>query len=396
MSASRIHPVDLVIEACTALGARPARLVLTVAGVVLGVSSVLVATGLTASARANILASFDRNQATTVIASHPAGGDGGELDPSTIERVRALRGVRTAGLVRSLPGVSATVVRAPGAPSRRVTVATAPPGFADPAGATVAAGRTFDAGHERRGSQVAVVGANAADRLGIDQVDGTTSVLIDDRALVVVGILRPATRWAPIDDLVVVPTEWAAAHLTAAPSGATIVIVTQLGAGAAIGRQVPETASPGDPRSIEVDAPPDLSSRRVDVARDLDAMTVVIGVLGLVGGALAIANTTLVAVYERLSEIALRRSLGASRGAVAGQFLVESAITGVLGGAVGTAIALVLLVAACTVRGWPLVIPGTWIVVGPVVGASVGVVAGALPAWRASTIAPAEVLRGVR
>lgn len=393
MSAPTIHPVDLVIEACTALGARPARLVLTVAGVVLGVSSVLVATGLTASARSSILASFDRNEASTVVASR---GDGGDLDPAALDRVRSLRGVRTAGLVRSLPGISATVVSAPGASARRATVATASPGFADPAGAAVATGRTFDAGHERRGSEVAVVGAAAADLLGIDQVDGTTSVLIGGRALVVVAILQPASRWSPIDDLVIVPSGWATAHLATAPSAATLVIVTQLGAGAAIGRQVPEAAVPDDPRSVESDAPPDLSGRRVDVARDLDAMTVVIGVLGLVGGALAIANTTLVAVFERLAEIALRRSLGASRGAIAGQFLVESAITGVLGGAVGAAIALLLLVVACAVRGWPLVLPGTWIVGGPVVGAGVGVIAGALPAWRASTIAPAEILRGTR
>src|SRR5690606_23483049 len=100
------------------------------------------------------------------------------------------------------------------------------------------------------------------------------------------------------------------------------------------------------------------------------------------------ANTTLVSVLERVEEIGLRRSLGATRGQIAGQFLLESAGVGLLGGLLGGSLGILVMVAVSHVQRWTPVLP-PWLPVTAVgLGALVGVAAGAYPAWRAATIEP--------
>jgi putative ABC transport system permease protein len=102
---------------------------------------------------------------------------------------------------------------------------------------------------------------------------------------------------------------------------------------------------------------------------------------------------TLLSVLERVAEIGLRRALGATRGDVAAQFLVESSAVGLLGGLVGTAAGVVLTVAVSAARDWTPVLDLRLAAGAPVLGAVIGLAAGTYPAWRASAVHPIDALR---
>jgi putative ABC transport system permease protein len=114
----------------------------------------------------------------------------------------------------------------------------------------------------------------------------------------------------------------------------------------------------------------------------------------LLAGGVGITSVTMLSVVERTGEIGLRRAVGATARQIAGQFVAESVVIGLLGGLIGAAVGVFGVVAISAARGWaPVVDP--WVALGGIgVGAVLGLLAGGLPARRAARIEPVEALRG--
>ncbi len=115
--------------------------------------------------------------------------------------------------------------------------------------------------------------------------------------------------------------------------------------------------------------------------------------ISLVVGGIVIMNIMLMAVAERTREIGIRKALGARRGDILRQFLVESATLAIVGAAVGigTGVALAGLVQATTFL--PARVAPWSVVVGVLLGGGVGIAAGLYPASRAARLDPVEAIR---
>jgi putative ABC transport system permease protein len=135
------------------------------------------------------------------------------------------------------------------------------------------------------------------------------------------------------------------------------------------------------------------------ISAAFDQVTLFIGaiaVVSLVVGAIGIANIMLVSVTERTAEIGILKALGARDGAILRLFLAEAAIIGLLGSLIGIGLGLglgwALVRGLLGETGVGVVMPWDWTLVSLGVGLLVGVVAGIMPARRATKVDPVEAL----
>ena len=396
----RIRPVDLATEALAALLARPSRVVLTVLGTVIGVGALVATLGLSKTASGQISGRFDALSATDVVVSPSVrgGGAGGLVLPWDAEsRLRRLNGVAAAGSLADVDVRGALVSSVPindplAAGAIQLPMKAASPGLFKAVHAQLAAGRLFDAGHSQRADRVLVLGPNSAQRLGITRLDQQPAVFIGDRLYAVIGLLKSVSRQAGLLGSAIMP-EGTARREFGLQAPALAQIETRIGAVDLIANQAPGALSPSDPGLLKVTAPPSPSLLRGAVKKDLNALFLLLGAVSLLAGAIGIANVTLVSVLERVGEIGLRRALGAGRHHIAAQFLLESTVIGLAGGALGASLGTLVIVGVSATKTWTPVLDPWVPFAAPLLGALIGLLAGTYPSMRAASLEPVEALR---
>ena len=399
-----MNPRDLVSEALHGMGNRPARLFLTILGTVLGIGSVVVTVGLAQTAAGQIDKQFDAVASTQVVVepqtAKGAGGDRAlaDLPWDAEDRVRQIAGVVASGVVATVDignrAVTAVPITDPSAPAvEPPPVMAASPGLLDAVRGRVVTGRFFDSGHLAHADRVVVLGAGAAKKLGVFRIDRQPAIFVGDIAYTVIGIIDDVQRVPKLEDAVIMPDTTAQRDLGAGtPEQLQIRIAT--GAGPVVAHQAPLALDPNNPQGFVARAPTTESTVRTNVRADVNVLFLVLGAVALVVGGLGIANVTLLSVMERVGEIGLRRALGASRRAIAGQFVAESVTTGLLGGLMGAAVGVMVVVGVAIAREWTPILDVRVALGSAGLGAVVGLVAGAYPAVKAASIEPVAALRG--
>ncbi len=395
---------DLVNEALEGVGARPSRLFITLLGTVLGIASLVATLGLAQSAAGQIAKSFDLVAATRVVVEPGKTSGEGETQKITVsipwdavDRVSDLAGVESAALyaeVSPAPAVLAVQVVDPSeTPTVPPPVVAASPELLEVVGAGIQTGRFFDQGHLERADRVAVLGSNAAEKLGVNRVSGAPAIFVGEDAYSVIGIIDQTSTRDSLLNAVIVPIQTARDDLDL--SGVdSLDIRTAIGAISLVARQAPIALNPNSPEGYKVRVPGAASVLQGEVQTDINVFFIAIGVVALVAGGVGIANVTLLSVTERRGEIGLRRALGAKTRQVAQQFMLESLTTGVLGGLIGVSVGLFILLGVCLAREWtPVISP--WVApAGVLIGALVGLAAGTYPAIKAARTEPVDALRG--
>jgi macrolide transport system ATP-binding/permease protein len=173
----------------------------------------------------------------------------------------------------------------------------------------------------------------------------------------------------------------------------SVIVETQIGAVSLIAKQIPLALRPDQPTVLKVVYPPEPQRVRDAVQSDLNVLFLLLAGVSLIVGAIGIGNITLVSVIERIGEIGLRRAIGATRGHIAAQFLLESSSMGVIGGILGASLGVLIVVAVSAYQVWTPVLDPAVPFLAPLVGGVIGLVSGTYPAVRAARLEPVEAFR---
>jgi putative ABC transport system permease protein len=391
----RLRLADLARVASIGLRTRRMRAALSALGIAIGVAAIVAVLGLSSSSQAGLLAEIDRlgTNLLTVANGQTLAGETASLPlraPGMIARIGPVIDVEQVG------ATDVNVYRTPLIPSvntNGLSVLAASLGLPATAGTSVAHGRYLNAATAQL--PVAVLGANAASRLGLRRIHPRTRVWLGGQWFYVSGILNPAPLASEIDNSVLVGFPAAERYLGFDGHPTIVYVRTQTSQVAAVQSVLAATANPQAPNEVQVSQPSDALTARAAAESALNSLFLGLGAVSLLVGAVGVGNIMLIGVLERRSEIGLRRALGATKGQIRGQFLSEAILLSLLGGAVGvTAGALATVVYAST-KDWTVVIPTIAWTGGLGAAILIGAAAGLLPAIRAARMSPTDALRTV-
>ena len=392
---SRLRPRDAFRVSAAGLRARPLRAVLSALGIAVGIASMVAVVGISASSREQVnqqLQALGTNL-LTVAPGQTIRGEDATLPEESVDMVARVGPVTS---VSATGRVDAAVYRTDQideSQTNGLAVVAARTDLLDTVGATVASGRWLD--YALAAYPTVVLGATAAERMGVSQTDGSVAVWLGDEWFTVVGILDPVPLAPELDSAALVG--WAAATEVLGYDGAPTTIYERSAESAVedVRAVLPATVNPSNPEEVTVSRPSDALAAQAAADETLTTLLLALGGVALLVGGIGVANTMVIAVLERRSEIGLRRALGATRGHVRTQFLGESVLLAGLGGVGGAVLGAAVTAVFATTRDWPLALPA-WVLAGAA-GATVlvGALAGAYPATRAARMSPTAALTTV-
>ncbi len=390
---SRVRLSDLAVVAASAMGARRMRTLLSALGITIGIASMVAVLGLSESSRADLQAQIEKlgtNLLTVQAGSGFGAGDATLPDhvTSAIARIGPIENV--AGIVAlSDPVLRNTEVNSDA--TGGVQAVAADLSLLDTLNSSVADGAWLN---EATSAYPAVVlGATAAERLGVTTTADGQQILIGDQRFTVVGILAPFPLAADLDRSAIVGTQSAVDYLGADLAPSTVYVTTVPAFVEDVRAVLAATADPENPEEVEITRPSDALEAQDAANNAFTALFLGLGAVALLVGGVGIANVMIMGVVERRAEIGLRRALGAARGHIRDQFLIESLMLAALGGLAGVVVGSIATFAYATTQGWHTVIPPIAIIGGVVGALVIGAVAGLYPAMRAAALAPTEALR---
>jgi len=377
------------------LVARPGRTALSALGIAIGITALVGVLGLSESSRADLNRQLDAlgTNLLTVQPGQDFTGSDATLPEESVAMIGRMPDVEGAAATRM---VDATVRKNPLVPEEQTSglgVAAADLGLLRVVAGEVDAGRWLDRSDPEL--PVAVLGATAARRLAIDasSLARGVRVWIDGRWFAVTGVLAPVVLAPELDELVLVGTLAAKALWGDDLPPSTIytrAVETRVEAARAL---LAATANPADPSEVSVSRPSDALEAKAAADESLTTLTLGLGAVALLVGAVGIANTMVISVLERRREIGVRRALGATRWAIGSQFLTESVLLSAIGGLAGALLGVLGTVAYASSQGWAVVVPWAPVLLGLAAACAIGSVVGIHPAARAAGVPPTEALR---
>lgn len=384
------------------------RSVLTTLGILFGVAAVICTVGIGTASSDSVkarIASLGTNLLTITPGSAVSGGvsaGAGSAASLSMTDARGLESHDNAPDVEAVAPVVQARESLVGASSNWNTqVQGSTPGWLTTNARAVADGRFITASDVQAHAQSVVLGATAAQNLGVGVAD---TVTLGHLPFQVVGILATTggQGFQNGDDLAVVPITVAHDELVGGDPNSVQRILLSATSSDTIGSAYQEadqlllaTHHITDPAAADfsIQAQSSFLSTAQSVTATLTILLASVAAISLLVGGIGVMNIMLVSVSERTGEIGLRKAVGATPRDLLRQFLVEAATLSLLGGVLGVALGLVAGVVIPRVTGIGVTITAGPILLAVAVAGVVGLVFGVYPAARAARLAPMDALR---
>jgi putative ABC transport system permease protein len=391
--AHRIRPADLARLSAVGVRTRRLRAALSALGIAIGVAAIVAVLGLSASSQAGLLDEISQlgTNLLTVANGQTLGGDTAELPvaaPAMISRIGPVTAVDDTGVVDNVNTYRSPLI--PTINSNALSVQATSLGLPQTVGTSIAQGRFLNSATARE--PVAVLGAAAASRLGIDRIYQGERIWVGGQWFYLVGVLNPAVLASEIDSAVLIGYPAAKSYLGFDGHPSQMYLRADTDQVNTVHDLLAATANPENPSEVTVGEPSDALVAQAEAKGALNSLFLGLGAVSLLVGAIGVGNVMLISVLERRSEIGLRRALGATKGHIRIQFLTEAMLLASLGGAVGVGLGAAATAIYAHTHHWAIVIPPLAWAGGFASALAIGVIAGLLPAIRAARMSPTQAL----
>jgi putative ABC transport system permease protein len=399
------------------LMARKLRALLTMLGMIFGVGAVVSMLSIGAGAQQQVLAFIEQLGVRNLIVE--------AKDITTTDELLKLR--------KTSPGLSfkdLRVIRAnmdavtASTPRKRITPSSifpksrldmpgvygVEPAFREIAGLRVAAGRFFTAEENKELAPVCVLGEGAKSNLFPQKEAVGETVKIHEQWFRIIGVLGSrlssqgelsGLKAQDLNNLIYMPVnsmiyrlEENQSYLKDEIDGVYLQLDKQADVGVATDmvRGILNT-SHRNANDFSLVVPAELLAEQKKTQRIFEMVMVAIASISLLVGGIGIMNIMLASILERTHEIGVRRAVGARKGDVLRQFLIEAILISFVGGLLGIACGFGLSRLVAVMAGWSTIITLHSILLAFIVSVSVGLIFGIYPAAKAAGLDPVEALR---
>jgi putative ABC transport system permease protein len=393
------------------------RSALTVLGILIGISGVIIAVGLGEGASAQVTSEINSlgSNVLTITPGSSTSSSGirqalGSASTLTMSDVSALESKVDAPDVKAVvPITSSSEVLTAGSETATTSVQGTTPTWLGVRGRTLAEGRFVDNQDVKDHSAVGVLGATTASELFSRGDPVGQTVDVNGVPVTIVGVLNStgssssSSSASDPDDTLIIPISTGAERIFGGTSRNSVSsIAVQAGSSADLTAAYQEAdhlllqlhgITNSSNADFTITSEQSLIAANTSVDHTLTILLGGIAAISLIVGGIGVMNIMLVSVTERIREIGLRKALGATPRVIRRQFLVEASVLGILGGIVGVVAGILGVHYLPGVIGDPMTTSPTAAVGALVIALAIGVLFGVYPASRAAALAPIDALR---